>query len=290
MRKNNYHGENMKLGEKIKAERKRLGLTQNAIAGDFITRNMLSAIESSKVTPSLDTLHYLSETLNLPIGYLLDEDADLSFYQKEKNIAAIREAYKMKKYRECLALLDKLDHKDDEAIYLTVCASFSLGRRLTIDGDFKRAEKCFDICRSNLDACIYPTEAFRLLIPLYSSVLRNVQSPLLELDATRFTDSIFNSYDYEFFRYIHQDHEFSYKNETFRLHMQSKALIRARKYNEAIAILHRLEDMKGPEQYNSCVILGVYSDLEFCYKELVNFEQAYRYANKRISLLEGFRT
>jgi tetratricopeptide (TPR) repeat protein len=72
--------------------------------------------------------------------------------------------------------------------------------------------------------------------------------------------------------------------------MEAKALLRTRKYNEAINILHKLEDMKGPEQYNSCVILSVYSDLELCYKELINFEQAYRYANKRISLLEGFRT
>ena len=279
----------MKLGEKIKAERKRLGLTQNAIAGDFITRNMLSAIESSKVMPSLDTLRYLSKTLDLPIGYLLDDEADLSFYRKEKHIDAIRKAYKDEKYRDCLSMLEQLESKDDETVYLTVCASFYLARRMTIDGDFKLAEKYFDLCLKNLDACIYPTESFRLLIPLYTAVLHNVQSPLLELDAVHFSDSIFNSYDYEFFRYIHQDQEFAYKNEAFRLHMQAKTLIRARKYNEAISILHKLEDMKTPKQYNCCVTLGVYSDLEFCYKELLNFEQAYRYANKRISLLEGFR-
>ena len=69
----------MKLGEKIKAERIRLGLTQNAIAGDFITRNMLSCIESGKVQPSIETLKYLSETLNLPIGYLMDEEENLFF-------------------------------------------------------------------------------------------------------------------------------------------------------------------------------------------------------------------
>lgn len=280
----------MKLGEKIKAERKRLGLTQNAIAGDYITRNMLSAIESSKVSPSLETLQYLSQTLDLPIGYLLDDDADLSFYRREKNIQKIRTAYKEGKYRQCLALIEKLGQPDDEIRYLTVCASFYLGRRLAIDGDFKRAEKCFDTCLENIDGCIYPTDDFKLLIPLYTAVLRNVQSPLLELDTEKFSDCIFSSYDYEFFRYIHQDQEFSYKNESFRLHMQAKALIRVRKYQEAIPILHKLEDMKGPEHYNGCVILGVYTDLELCYKELVNFEMAYRYANKRISLLEGFRT
>jgi hypothetical protein len=66
--------------------------------------------------------------------------------------------------------------------------------------------------------------------------------------------------------------------------------MRTRKYNEAIAILQKLEDMKGPNEYNSCVILGVYTDLEISYKEMINFEKAYRYATKRMSLLEGFRT
>ena len=280
----------MKLGEKIKAERIRLGLTQNAIAGDFITRNMLSCIESGKVQPSIETLKYLSETLNLPIGYLMDEEENLFFYKKEKAIPSIRKAYEQKRYQDCLVLIDALGEMDDEIRFLYVCASFYFGKRLTIAGDLRRAAHHFENCKKHMDACIYPTEEFRALIPLYSAVVRNIQSPLLELDAEVFNNRIFTSYDYEFFRYLHQDQDFSYQNEVFRLHMEAKSLLRTRKYNEAIGILHKLEDMKGPEQYNSCVILGVYSDLELCYKELINFEQAYRYANKRISLLEGFRT
>ena len=280
----------MKLGEKIKAERIRLGLTQNAIAGDFITRNMLSCIESGKVQPSIETLKYLSETLNLPIGYLMDEEANLFSYKKEKAIPNIRKAYTQKRYQDCLTLIDALGEMDDEIRFLYVCASFYYGKRLTIAGDLRRAEQHFENCKKHMDSCIYPTEEFKALIPLYSAIVRNIQSPLLELDAEAFNKHIFSSYDYEFFRYLHQDQEFSYENEVFRLHMEAKALLRTRKYNEAINILHKLEDMKGPEQYNSCVILSVYSDLELCYKELINFEQAYRYANKRISLLEGFRT
>ena len=280
----------MNLGEKIKAERTRLGLTQNAIAGDFITRNMLSCIESGKVQPSLETLRYLSETLNLPLGYLLDDEADLFVYKKEKAIPAIRNAYAKKRYPDCLSLINALGEMDDELRFLYVCASFYYGKRLTIAGDLRRAAQHFENCKEHMDACIYPTEEFRALMPLYTAIVRNIQSPLLELDSEAFNNQIFASYDYEFFRYLHQDQNFSYKNEVFRLHMEAKALLRTRKYNEAIAILHRLEDMKGPEQYNSCVILGVYTDLELCYKELINFEQAYRYANKRISLLEGFRT
>ncbi len=280
----------MKIGEKIRAERKRLGLTQSAIAGDFITRNMLSAIESGKVSPSLDTLHYLSETLDLPMGYLLDDEAELFPFRKEKKIHSIRKSFSQKKYKECIAQIEKLGGLDDELRYMLVCAAFYLGRSLSIAGDLRRAEQYLALCREHIDACIYPTVAFQALIPLYSAVVKNIQAPLLEFDNSAFNDRIFSSYDYEFFRYLNQDYEYPYTNNAFRLHSEVKSLIKTRKYQEAITILHKLEDMKAPEEYNSSLVLGVYTDLEFCYKELVNFEQAYRYANKRISLLEGFRT
>ena len=185
----------MKLGEKIKAERKRLGLTQNAIAGDYITRNMLSAIESGKAEPSIETLRYLSSTLNLPIGYLLDENADLFVFKKEQKIQEIRKAFCNKKYQTCLNLIEKLGGTDEELTYLTVCASFYLGKHLTLAGDLRRAIQCFDTCLQYIDDCIYPTDEFRILIPLYSAVARNVQSPLLELDASTFKERIFSSYD-----------------------------------------------------------------------------------------------
>lgn len=280
----------MKLGEKIKAERKRLGLTQNAVAGNFITRNMLSSIESGKVHPSLDTLKYLAETLDLPMGYLADDEVDLFTFKKTKVIGAIRKAYSEGKYQTCLSMIEKLEEKDDELIFLTVCASFYLGKQMTIAGELRRGEQCFKTCLSFMDSCIYPTEEFRTLIQLYSAIIHNVQSPLLELDSATFQEKLFSSYDYELYRYLHQDYDYSYKTPVFKLHMEAKALMRTRKYNEAIHILQRLEDMKGPNEYNSCVILGVYTDLEISYKELINFEKAYRYANKRIALLEGFRT
>ena len=54
-----------KIGEKIKIRRKKLNLTQQDVCSSFMTRNMLSLIEKSKATPSLETLVYLSEKLDL---------------------------------------------------------------------------------------------------------------------------------------------------------------------------------------------------------------------------------
>ena len=108
----------MKLGEKIRAERKRLGLTQSAIAGDFITRNMICSIEAGRVCPSLETIRYLSETLDLPIGYLLDDDADLFFYRKEKRMDEIRACFKSKRFQRCISIIDSLGGMDEELRYI----------------------------------------------------------------------------------------------------------------------------------------------------------------------------
>lgn len=55
-----------KLGAKIKALRKAKEKTQSELAGSFITRNMLSRVESGTVTPSLDTLCYLAKSWIFP--------------------------------------------------------------------------------------------------------------------------------------------------------------------------------------------------------------------------------
>lgn len=65
----------MDLGQKLKQERIKLGLSQRQLCGDVITRNMLSLIENGAASPSMDTLRYLSGRLGKPVSYFLDEEA-----------------------------------------------------------------------------------------------------------------------------------------------------------------------------------------------------------------------
>ena len=46
----------MTLGEKLRRTRMEKGLTQAEVAGDRITRNMLSQIENDVASPSVGTL------------------------------------------------------------------------------------------------------------------------------------------------------------------------------------------------------------------------------------------
>ena len=65
----------MDLSQKLKQARLDAGLSQKALCGDRITRNMLSQIENGSARPSMDTLRYLAGQLGKPLSYFLDDHA-----------------------------------------------------------------------------------------------------------------------------------------------------------------------------------------------------------------------
>ena len=65
----------MDLSQKLKQARLDAGLSQKALCGDRITRNMLSQIENGSARPSMDTLKFLAAQLKKPLSYFLEEDA-----------------------------------------------------------------------------------------------------------------------------------------------------------------------------------------------------------------------
>lgn len=93
----------MELGEKIRQARLEAGLTQRALCGDSITRNMLSQIENGSANPSMATLQHLARRLNKPIGYFLGEQTVLS--PNTERMAAARQAYGRRDHRQVLEIL-----------------------------------------------------------------------------------------------------------------------------------------------------------------------------------------
>jgi transcriptional regulator with XRE-family HTH domain len=70
----------MTLGIRIREARLRKQMTQKDVVGDYMTRNMLSKIENGSATPSVKTLSYLAEALELPISYFVDEGGEAVAY------------------------------------------------------------------------------------------------------------------------------------------------------------------------------------------------------------------
>ncbi len=68
--------DNAELGKRLKAARLAKKMTQSDVVGTFITRNMLSQIESGTATPSMKTLEYLAGVLEIPMDRLLSGQSE----------------------------------------------------------------------------------------------------------------------------------------------------------------------------------------------------------------------
>lgn len=75
------------LGQRIKEARLAKKMTQTEVVGSFITRNMLSQIESGNAVPSMKTLTYLAQVLELPPSVLLPEVGEGTDSDRESGAA-----------------------------------------------------------------------------------------------------------------------------------------------------------------------------------------------------------
>lgn len=95
----------MSIGERIYAARQEAGLSQRELAGETITRNMLSLLEHDQANPSLETLRYLSRRLKRPVSFFLEED--VAYLPGLKELMQARKEFQAGRYLECLELLEQ---------------------------------------------------------------------------------------------------------------------------------------------------------------------------------------
>ena len=122
----------MELGEKIRQARLEAGLSQRALCGDVITRNMLSQIENGSAKPSMATLRHLAGQLGKPVSFFLEEQAVLS--PNPGLMAAARQAYTEKNHAQVLQQLEGYQCPDplfdEEKHYLWALAALALAEEL----------------------------------------------------------------------------------------------------------------------------------------------------------------
>ena len=115
----------IEIGEKIKSIRCAKMMTQQELAGEFITRNMLSRIENGFALPSIPTLMYLSEKLGVPAGYLLSDESEEFHYRKKAGMPDIMKAYSAGDWSICRDLCYNLGGVDGEIKYITVLCLYN---------------------------------------------------------------------------------------------------------------------------------------------------------------------
>lgn len=116
------------IGHIIKEARLAKKMTQSQVVGDFITRNMLSQIESGTAVPSIKTLEYLSKKLDISIHLLTPEERRLSITENEGDSVPLRKAkeqYRAGDYRAAAATVKSLLNPEN-LFYDEACAVYTM--------------------------------------------------------------------------------------------------------------------------------------------------------------------
>lgn len=87
------------FGKRLKKARIARRMTQSEVAGDRVTRNMISRIENGAAIPSVGTLEYLSERLDVPISVLVPQ------YGDEETLTLAKASFSEKDHKRVIELL-----------------------------------------------------------------------------------------------------------------------------------------------------------------------------------------
>ena len=148
------------LGRRIKEARLAKKLTQSEVVGDFITRNMLSQIESGSALPSVKTLQYLSRVLEVPMSQLMPEDEASADYAAD--YVRSRSLFRSRDYT---SLLDQpmVTGFEDEINAMRAKAFLELAKSYKA-GDIASLQKCAEQAKtaaSLADKGLYANESVK---------------------------------------------------------------------------------------------------------------------------------
>lgn len=289
----------MQIGEKIKTLRMSKLMTQSDLAGDRITRNMLSSIEHGTALPSLPTALYLAERLGVPVGYLLAEDGDELAYRKMNAISNIKKALASGDYAGALALLSATDKtgEDDELALICAQCEYGLAVGALISGRLRVAAAGLDRALLASRSTIYDTDWLRARIAVLFRYLATVSPTLLsdvldvdEVDTAR-------SFGDELCEYVlaleamEQDQlsdVITYierrADSLYAVRLRALLLMREERFVEAERALEQL--LAKDELTFGLLLFEVFGDLETCYRRNNDYKRAYEFQGSRLELLE----
>ena len=288
----------MHIGEKIKTLRMSKLMTQSELAGNRITRNMLSSIEHGTALPSLPTALYIAERLNVPVGYLLAQDGDEIAYRKMGAIANIRRAYAAKDYAGALSLVNaaSASERDDELSMIRAHCEYGLAHTDIVNGHLRAAAARLDRALLACEQTVYDTEWLRRRIGVYFRYLSGISPTLVsdvldadEVESAVSTGDVLTEYilalesaersSDDLNKYV-----LAYAGSLYAARLQALLLMQSGQYDVA---QQHLEALLSREELTFGVLLyEVFGDLEICYRKNEDYKRAYEFAGSRLGLLE----
>ncbi len=282
----------MTIGEKIKERRIALGMTQKDLAQDRMTRNMISEIESNHATPSLANLLYLADRLSVSPAYLLSPA--MSLYENKKLLwgPKVEKLFHNKKYAECIALAEAhiQENYDSSLSYLLASAALYAAETCSANGSIDKALSYLAKADDYITRTDYDTYHLTARVVLCRALAEDPLTPHYALKEEVYLSAVKDATNEELYHYLRNDITYSYTSDILLSHMEGRQLMKENKYTEAIAVLNRLLDRRLTEPIHILIIYRIYSDLETCYRERRDYENAYKCAGKKHSLFSSFRS
>lgn len=280
----------MNIGEKIKNLRTSKLMTQKELAGDVITRNMLSQIENGTALPSLQSLIYLANRLGVQPGYLLTEgDTNEMYYKKYANYANIISSFKSGEWEICrdLCVSCLADGSDNEITYMLSSSAYHIGVSCFFAGELKRASRMFEEALEYSLMTAFDTGSIVACIKSYSEIMASL-SPSLAIDIPeKIGNSVCSCDICKFTEFLLNENETLKDdkwNETGYYHtLVAISLVKKENYEAAIGLLSQIyDDNSLPKP----ILYMVLDFLEKCCKETEDFKGAYEISGAKIQLFE----
>lgn len=290
----------MTLGQKIRTLRKERSMTQSALCGDYMTRNMLSQIENDIASPSLATVCYIAEQLQIPVGYLLDQEVTPLVYRKAGVMETILAAYTEGRWQDCIDHCKQLSDFDDELALLLADCYLQEGIVAFHEGYLETAKNLLDTSLRFTTRTRYPkasieTQANTLLAIIAEAGKNQPIDPTLCASIGR--DHQLEEYLYNLLLSLIErgKHELASQlfdsirltNPLYRKHINARLADAAYNHQRAATLLREILE-EANHTADALFILRLYNELEICCKAMSDYEGAYRAAVAKAEITENF--
>lgn len=284
------------IGERIRQLRNKRGLTQKELAGEQMTRNMLSLIETGSALPSLSNIAYLAEMLAVPVDYFFSTtEEDEGRYIKLSLIDGLRQNYQNEQYSECIVQIQAMPSSavDDEIALIGAHAGLCIALNSASAYELKTATVHLKNAQEYVQKTIYASEDLRKAILYYKELFTLL--PVSQEFPERVTDLRYASgyIPAEMLLYLGSlrlvsrgavsGKEFP-KDTPAARHIQALAALASNRTDLAVRLLRELaQDNELPYFMR----FRVYCDLEDAAGGAGEYRVAYMAARKKLDLLEN---
>lgn len=286
-----------KIGQRIRELRLRRGFTQKTLAGEQMTRNMLSLIENGVASPSLANIQYIADRLDVPIGYFFAKSVDEEGkYWKMSAIGALRRVFSENQFRECITLILSLPVSavDDEVAWIAAQAYYHSAMHSAASFELKTAQNNLRACLDYLQKTQYADEELRHAALYYRdllqilSVMGDIPERLCDLHAASIYIPLDMLIYFQAIRAKTTTHHMAAPKETFwRELIRDDYYIRHLQAISAEEVdLHTLSTLLCDPMLPFPMRCRVCNDAEEAANQKGDFKTAYTAARKKLELLE----